>query len=637
MKKKLFIVCALAFNLTLMAQTTEQREIIQASYNKDDLQKTSNQIATYSLAKEKRVTDYLVANPAQKKSFDKNGVAYLLYDIGADGNPIFINTKDNAQIDNTKASSLYMGGSMNVNVTGTNMVAGVWDGGQVNPSHEALLGQVTMQPNQTISSAGGNDHQTACTAIMVGKNINDKRGIAFDATTKNYDWDDDLVEMNAFSNLGFLISNHSYGYANNNTIPVWQFGAYDDVASAWDSLLKTKTFFLPFIAAGNEQASNGNQSKAGFDIITGSSACKNAVTVGAIDADNSMSNYSNWGPTDDGRVKPDIVTLGTNIDVPLYNSNNAYTGAVTASSGTSYAAPAAAAGALLLQQYYFSLKGAYMQAPMLRALILHSADDAGNPGPDAKFGWGILNLERAAQIIKQSVPNFGAGGSIMQWVITNPTNDSLSEEAISLNYATGDAKASICWADDEGSTQVESAGVDNTTNRMVYQFDIKMRRQIPFTQPGAYKNLSISNPNAVATLASNWFDGTNNNYLQANISGNTIDDYGTLYFRKKSTSPAAIRPFAVIVTGLKVTALSNDTFENNEALVFYDKNSSKIKLISNDLSQFGNYKVYDISGKSIQEGNSNTNEIEIEKFASNGIYIIKFENKGKNVSLKFIK
>ena len=223
MKKKLFIICAFAINLTLMAQTEEQRATIKASYNKEELSKSTQQILEFSAAKDKRVANYLAAHPNQKESFDRNGVAFLLYDVSPNGNPIFINTKDNAQIANAKASSLYAGGSIGVNITGTGMVAGVWDGGQINATHEALVGQVTMQPNQPRDTPGGNAHQTAVTGIIVGKNINDKRGLAYGATALIYDWNNDLVEMDAFSTNGYLISNHSYGYANDSTIPVWQF------------------------------------------------------------------------------------------------------------------------------------------------------------------------------------------------------------------------------------------------------------------------------------------------------------------------------------------------------------------------------------------------------------------------------
>ena len=51
MKKKLFIICAFAFNLMLMAQTEEQRATIKASYNKEELSKSTQQILEFSAAK----------------------------------------------------------------------------------------------------------------------------------------------------------------------------------------------------------------------------------------------------------------------------------------------------------------------------------------------------------------------------------------------------------------------------------------------------------------------------------------------------------------------------------------------------------------------------------------------------------
>jgi hypothetical protein len=172
---------------------------------------------------------------------------------------------------------------------------------------------------------------------------------------------------------------------------------------------------------------NGNWNKGGFDMITGSSAAKNVMTVGSVEANKAMTDYSNWGPTDDGRVKPDLVAQGSNMDAPLYTSNNGYTGQVAASSGTSYAAPVAAAAGLLLQQYYKSIFNKYMTAASLKALMLHTAEDLGNPGPDAKFGWGLLNVEKAANTIKQ----MQSGGSAkLTEFTTNPTNDSSSEKSV---------------------------------------------------------------------------------------------------------------------------------------------------------------------------------------------------------------
>lgn len=630
--KSSFSTALFAVSIMISAQTAEQREVIKASMNNEIAQKSSKAVNKISLSKEKNILEFLKRNPDKSRSFSKNGKEYFLYTISEDGFPIYITTKDLPQQVNSKANTLYSGGSIGVNITGTNMVAGVWDGGQVNTSHISLTGKSTMQAGQSVSSPEGNAHQTAVTGIMVGKNINNAQGIAYNASTKNYDYDNDLTEMNTFAANGFLISNHSYGYANDTSIPVWNFGAYDEESKAWDVLLKSKPFYLPFVAVGNEQEDNGNSSANGFDIITGSSASKNVVTVGAIESDNSMSDYSNWGPTDDGRIKPDIVTLGTAINVPLFSNNTGYTGNVPESSGTSYASPAVAASGLLLQQYYYSLNNSYMKASMLKALLLHSAnDDASGNGPDAKFGWGILNVEKAANIIKQnSTTN---GNAKMMMITSNPINNGTDEVVNNYTFGADGVRASLCWVDDEGTEQTSGNGVNNTTSRMVYNFSMKLEQISPSLSAFPFNNLSVTNPSAAAITGSNWFQSANN-YIQANLSSTTANASGKVSIRKSTTSPATTREIALIITGLKTNSLGVNEAESSKIILFYDRNSEKIKLVSNN-DLIKEFQIYSVDGKLIKTGIANSNEIEFSG-KDKSVYILKYNIKNKTYSTKFV-
>ena len=631
--KSIFTISLIAVSFLTNGQTAEQREVIKSSMNQNIVRQTNNELKNLTAEKEQRIEAFLKNNPEKQKSFIKDGKIYSLYNVTKEGEPIYITTKDIPQSNNSKATSLYSGGSIGVNITGTSMVGGVWDGGQVNANHESLVGQATMQSGQSVNSAIGNDHQQAVTGIMVGKNTNNARGIAYGATTQNYDWDNDLTEMNDFANSGFLISNHSYGYANDNTTPVWTFGAYDSQSKAWDQLLKTKPFYLPFVAGGNEQQSSGNSGAGGFDIMTGSSSSKNIVTVGAINSDNSMSDYSNWGPTDDGRIKPDLVTLGTSIDVPLYANNTGYTGNVSSSSGTSYATPAAAAGALLLQQYYYSLNNSYMKASMLKALLLHSADDdASNNGPDSKFGWGILNLEKAANIIKQNSTTNGTAKMLM--ISSNPTNDGTNELVNNFIFGAMGVKGSLCWVDDEGIEQTLGDGVNNTTNRIVYNFSMKLEQTTPALSAFPYNNLSVTTPGTPAIAGNEWFQSANN-YIQANLSGTTDNANGKVIIRKSITSPPAVREMALIITGLNTNNLGISDLDKNQNIVFFDKLSNKIKLISNTGKTIKNYQIYSIDGKLISSGNANSTEIEFNHQNKN-IFILNYEIDNQTFNLKFI-
>lgn len=565
---------------TAYTQTLNQRTATSSRVNQSELKSFKTTLQVKFKISEKKVSDYLIKNPDKQRTFVKNGSLYYLKGIDSAGNPIYVNTKNKASGELVKADQLYSGGSLGVNITGTGMVVGVWDGGQVRSTHELLLGKVAMQSGQTLDGSGGNysgnNHQSHVSGTLVGKDIVSQpsaRGIANGATALNFDFDNDIAEMTTFATGGYLISNHSYGASNDDTVPVWRFGAYDGEARDWDILIKNAPYYLPFVAAGNEQQSNGNSSKLGYDLMTGSSAAKNVITVGAINGNKDMSDYSNWGPTDDGRLKPEIVAKGTGINSSTFvnkttniPSDNSYSGNDESSSGTSYSTPAVAASSLLLQQYYFSLHGSYMMASTLKALILGTAEDLGQPGPDNKFGWGLLNVEKAARVIRSksvsgnpsvaiSVDNV-TNESYFQEITYNPIANS-SDEMIRTVTAGGCEPliVSIAWTDDEGAEQVDTDGIDPTGSKLIYDFDMLVKEfNVPFdnsirSENRPWKPSNMANRIADATFQTNWFDGNGNNYKQVRIDNPVPGSVIQIAIRKKTGSPSTARIVSLVVSG----------------------------------------------------------------------------------------
>lgn len=572
----LAIIFIASFTLSANAQTKEERVKNVDSIHKIRLEELKTKFQTNHFNSEKKVQNYLKKHPKLQRTYIKNGSTHYLHHIDADGKPVYINTKNKESGVLIKADQLYKGGSIGTNITGDSMVVGVWDGGEVRSTHELLAGKVTMQANQTLDGVGanksysGNNHMTHVTGTIVGKNLTnrpDVRGIAYGAKALCYDWNTDLSEMADFGTKGYLISNHSYGYSNDSTTATWNFGAYDETAKNWDFLTRNLPNYLPFVAAGNEQEDSGNRkAKLGYDIITGSSASKNAMTVGAVNGDKTMSDYSNWGPTDDGRVKPDIVTRGTGINSSLYAdkvsktpSDTAYSGTVN-SQGTSYASPAAAAAGLLLQQYYNSLYKTYMKSSTLKALMLGTAEDLGQPGPDPKFGWGLLNIEKAANAIKYK----SIIGSPLKAIISDSSSKGAYIEEISLKFPADTITevsrevtangcepliVSIAWTDIEGVEQTSKDGVDPTTSRLIYDYDMIVKNVSKNTIYRTWKPSGMANRTANATHETTWFDGNGNNYKQVKIDSAIAGDKYKIFLRKKITSPDSVQLLSLVVTG----------------------------------------------------------------------------------------
>jgi len=183
---------------------------------------------------------------------------------------------------------------------------------------------------------------------------------------------------------------------------------------------------LPFFeSVGNERGtgSDGVIATCGtFQTISPPATAKNSIGVGAINSDdNAIASFSSWGPTDDGRIKPDIVASGdqaiggsitspafTNIPNPLFPFQNTrgldpwdIRNSYVAMSGTSMATPVASGAASLLIEQWRITHGANA-TPLphtVKAILIHTVTDLGNPGPDYQFGWGALDANAAVDLV----------------------------------------------------------------------------------------------------------------------------------------------------------------------------------------------------------------------------------------------
>lgn len=397
-----------------------------------------------------------------------------------------------------------------------------------------------------------------------------------------------------------LISNHSYGpnpgwKIDNQGNFIWRglytpdadnsddidpvFGRYGAEAAQVDGLLLNKAFYLPFFAAGNDRdngppATGGpwylhntsgtpgyyvpgrdpqgdGQYAGGYDTLSGGGTLsKNAMTVGAVkDAAavgvrvpllGYMTDFSSWGPADDGRIKPDIVANGQGV----LSTGSASDTATATLSGTSMASPNAAGSALLLQQIYQGANGGQaMRASMLKGLIIHTADDLGNTGPDYRFGWGLMNTKAAADLIQPA--------DLEHYRIL--ADEQVTSAALVFRTkvfpagGTTPLRATICWTDQAGTARTAH---DDRAPVLVNDLNLKVTPMgftdyQPYVMPFVTGGFQAADRNAAATNGVNTTDTVEQVFVAAPDTGPHVVEVSI---------PAAPQDgsqvFSLIVTGI---------------------------------------------------------------------------------------
>jgi hypothetical protein len=493
----------------------------QVVTNKAVLQQSSQQMAQ----KEKALGQQLLSLSKEKgwpsKITGRRGRIAVLHGLDVNGYPLYISTCDNIISAATIGTSqLWPGGSTGLSLNGSSAsVKGkiaIWDEAKPRPTHVELTGRVVQRDNASSIS----DHSTHVSGTMIAAGVNPlAKGMSFaQQQLQAYDYNNDNSEMmGAASSL--LVSNHSYGdiagwffdtnfnrwefWGNYNDTADYRFGYYDADTQYWDSISYNAPEYLIVKAASNNRGETGpavgqpywryNQANVmasagnrpagisnndGYDCIPTTGCAKDVLTIGAVNPipggyssvnDVVMSDFSSWGPTDDGRIKPDVVADGVNVLSCIGTSDNAY----DTYSGTSMATPAATGSLLLLQEYYAKLhSGTFMRSATLKGIAIHTADEAGPAdGPDFTFGWGLLDIKKAAALITSDT-------SVIrdQRIYENSLDNTSGNNSFTINVVasgSGPLVATIVWTDPPG-TPVTTNILNNPAKMLVNDLDLRI-------------------------------------------------------------------------------------------------------------------------------------------------------------------
>ncbi|MEC9208971.1 MAG: S8 family serine peptidase [Bacteroidota bacterium] len=312
------------------------------------------------------------------------------------------------------------------------------DDGEIGP-HIDYQGRIDQ--SAVTSSSGSHGDHVAGTIMGAGNLDPYGRGMAdgaflyvYSSSNNNY-----YSVPGIYQNNDVIITSKSYSNGCN--------AGYTSLARDLDEQVRLYPSLIHVFSAGNDGTSDcGYGAGSNWGNVTGGhKQAKNVIATANLTSSSGLANSSSRGPAHDGRIKPDIGAKGSSVySTVSTNDYDTYT-------GTSMACPGIAGVLGQLYQAYKELNGG--QNPpsgLMKGVLLNTADDLGNSGPDFKYGWGEVNALRAIQILENqhyfedSISHLG-----------NNTHN------ITIPTGTKQLKLMVYWHDKQASASASIALINN--------------------------------------------------------------------------------------------------------------------------------------------------------------------------------
>jgi len=570
----------------------------------------------YYLQNKKIDSIVAVNHPLLKKN--KSGEIIRPDYVNDFGEPLYIKRRHGKSAnDITRASELKAGGDLNLNLYGEGITVGVWDEDGIMKDHVEFIksetgASIIETPAPYESQEITNSHPTSVVSCIISNGVWHDFSHDFSGLAPNlekliyYDWNADIQEINEQlqSNTDFILSNHSYGTIifdedGELAISPESIGYYSSISKTIDQILNVYPYYTMILASGNdgdESYTSLGQALEGIDLMVDYNVSKNSISVGSINnqnfpwAETTLSDFSSGGPTNDGRIKPEIMSLGEGYRVAGWNEDDSEDkDSYFIVNGTSFASPSLTGGSALLQQHYSSIHDSYMLSSTLKALLCHSADDIlkwGNSelnyiGPDSRTGYGVVNLKRAAEIISDDETN---PLTIHEFELSN------NETYEILFSSNGNEKliTTISWND-------PYAEIDQEKD-LVNDIDLRISNNVSTFFPWVldstnYINPAIKDDNSVDVIEKIEIENPNGDYLI------TVSHKGTLESSQK---------VSLIISGNGNLTLSRNNYEfEDKKLLIYPIPATKILNIRSLIQDAGivSVKLIDLNSRVVYRHN----------------------------------
>lgn len=289
--------------------------------------------------------------------------------------------------------------------------------------------------NTGIAGKTASSHASTMATLIggAGNTYYTSAGVVKGVTLSSASYEVLLPDTAAYAQYNISVQNHSYGVGIENY--------YGADAAAYDISMLRDTVLLHVFSSGNagsSAASSGRyQGLTGFANITGSfKMAKNVLTTGSLDASFGVPALSSRGPAYDGRIKPELVAYG----------EDGSSGAAALTSGT----------ALLLQHAWrLQQAGTLPASTLLKAVLINSATDILQPGPDYLSGFGSLNAWKAVNTLLRR-----------QYLYGNVAQNGSSSFAVTVPEQAANLKITLAWND--------TAATPNAPVALVNDLDLEL-------------------------------------------------------------------------------------------------------------------------------------------------------------------
>ncbi len=331
----------------------------------------------------------------------------------------------------TMTRAPYINGYYNLDgLNGDGITIAVNEGGIIDPAYHP---DFKNRMDLTLESGTVSGHKTGVSWRMASAgNINPThRGQAWGAEHMSGG-----INFTNAANANVNIVNNSFGYGCISAGSTYNAGSATN-----DFLVRNNERFMITYSCGNIGNSGCASYGAGpgWGNITGLvKSAKNIFAVGAMNTNEQLMGFSSRGPAMDGRILPDITATGPG--------------------GTSHASPnLAGVNAILTEAYRNANANQWPNSGLIKAIILNTADDIENPGPDFKTGFGRINASRAAEVIKNS-----------QFKTSSVSNNGVMLDTVNVPSGVKQVKISLYWNDKEAT-----AGITGKT--LVNDLDLRVQ------------------------------------------------------------------------------------------------------------------------------------------------------------------